>query len=468
MDTRTDHRSRAAGLTRRGFLGAGAAGLTALSAGRVLGANERIGVGVIGFGLIGRIHTRNLKDMPGAAVTAVCDVYQPRLEAAATLAGGGVAKHRDFRKVLDSRDVDGVWVTTPDHWHALLTMLACAAGKDVYVEKPMTLFVREGRWMVDVARRHKRIIQVGTQNRSGPTFQRARDFLRDGKLGRIVSVEENYSRNLMPGFGNPPDQDPPAGLDWDLWLGPAPKRAYNPNRAIYHFRWIWDYAGGQMTNLGQHSLDVVHWFTGVTAPRSVYSTGGRFFLKDNMETPDTQDTLIEYPGFTAVLKYREATGSREGLGMGGVVFSGTLGSMPVGRTGFEVFPDTQVDPINTMAAILGGHPVGGPQPIPEEKGRLRTEKLKDASGNGNRDFVEHERNFLDCMRSRKDPLVDVETGHRVATACHLANISLRTGRKITWDAEREEIVGDPAAGEMLRRPYREPWASELRALGVSS
>jgi predicted dehydrogenase len=347
-------------------------------------------------------------------------------------------------------------------------MMACAAGKDVYVEKPMTLFVREGRWMVDVARRHKRIIQVGTQNRSGATFQRARDFLREGKLGRIVSVEENYSRNLMPGFGNPPDQEPPAGLDWDLWLGPAPRRAYNPNRAIYHFRWIWDYAGGQMTNLGQHSLDVVHWFTGVTAPRSVYSTGDRFFLKDNMETPDTQDTLLEYPGFTAVLKYREATGSREGLGMGGVVFSGTLGSMPVGRTGFEVFPDTQVDPINTMAGILGGHPVGGPQPIAEEKGRLRTEKVKDASGNGNRDFVEHEKNFLDCMRSRKDPLVDVETGHRVATACHLANISLRTRRKITWDAEREEIVGDPSAGEMLRRPYREPWASELRALGVSS
>ena len=167
-------------------------------------------MGVIGFGLIGRIHTRNLKDMPGVTVAAVCDVYQPRLDAAATLAGGGVQKHRDFRKVLDSRDVDGVWVTTPDHWHALLSMMACAAGKDVYVEKPMTLFVREGRWMIDVARRHKRIIQVGTQNRSGPTFQRARDFLQAGKLGRLVSVEENYSRNLMPGFGVPPDgQDPP-------------------------------------------------------------------------------------------------------------------------------------------------------------------------------------------------------------------------------------------------------------------
>jgi predicted dehydrogenase len=455
------------GMSRRDFVRAGVAGLTALSASRVLGANERIRVGVIGFGLVGRVHTRNLIAMNDVSVAGVCDVFQPRLDAAAELVGGNVAKYSDFRKMLDNKSIDAVWVTTPDHWHALLTMMACAAGKDVYVEKPMTLFVREGRWMIDVAKKNKRIIQVGTQNRSGPNFQKAREFLQQGKLGQVVSVQENFYRNCMPGFGNPPDQAPPKELNWDMWLGPAPQRAWNPNRGIYHFRWIWDYAGGQMTNLGQHSLDVVHWFTGVTAPKSVYSSGGRFFLKDNMETPDVQDTIIEYPGFNAVIQYREATAGRDSLGMGSVVFYGTKGLMPTSRGGYEVFPDAKVSPMNTMATIMGGHPVGGPQVTPEERGRW-TEPERDATGNGNRDFQQHERNFLDCIRSRKDPIVTVETGHQVATVCHLANISLRVGRKINWSAEKEEIVGDPQANEMLKRPYRAQWDKELRALGVGA
>src|SRR5262249_53416021 len=161
---------------------------------------------------------------------------------------------------LDDKDVQAVVVSTPDHWHALPTMLACAAGKDVYVEKPLTLFVREGRWMVEVARRHKSVVQVGTQQRSGPHYGRARDLVRDGQTGPVSSVRMGSYRNIMPGFGTPPDGPPPADLDWDFWLGPAPARPYNPNRAIYHFRWFWDYSGGQMTNLAAHSLDIVHWY----------------------------------------------------------------------------------------------------------------------------------------------------------------------------------------------------------------
>jgi predicted dehydrogenase len=363
--------------------------------------------------------------------------------------------------------VDAVVVATPDHWHALMTMMACTAGKDVYVEKPLTLFVREGRWMVEVARRHKRVVQVGVQNRSGPVFQRAREFVRKGRLGQIVSVQNNFYRNIMPGLGNPPDGDPPRELDWDMWLGPAPQRRYNPNRAIYHFRWFWDYSGGQMTNLGQHSLDIVHWIMGVTAPKAVYSTGGRFFLKDNCEVPDTQDVILEYPGFTAICQYREASAGKDSLGMGAVVFHGTCGTMPVGRGGYEVFPDPKVNPINTVAAILGGHPVGGPQPVPEEKGQLWTEKEKDDSGDGTKDYRRHARDFLECIKSRKDPIADIESGHRVATACHLANISLRTTRRIVWDGEKEQIVGDTQANAMLSRPYRKPWDAELRSMGVA-
>ncbi|MGQ9591549.1 MAG: Gfo/Idh/MocA family protein [Planctomycetota bacterium] len=449
---------------RRDFVRAGAAGLAALSSARVFGANERIAVGVIGFGLIGRIHLRSFLGEPDATVAAVAETYGPRLDAAAELAGGGVAKHRDFRKMLDDKAIDAVVVATPDHWHALMTLMACAAGKDVYVEKPLTLFVREGRWMVDVAKRHGRVVQVGTQNRSGPIFRRAREFLRQGKLGEIVSVLNAYQRNVMPGFGNPPDGDPPPDLDWDLWLGPAPYRRYNPNRGIYHFRWFWDTSGGQMTNLGQHSLDLVHFFLDVTAPRAVYSTGGRFFLRDNAEVPDTQDAIIEYPGFTTVCMYREASAGLGGQGMGGLVVHGTRGSLVASRSGFEVVPDELVHPTNAVAKILGGHPVGGPQPIPEQGGKYRTEKLKDDSGDAMMDYRRHARDFLDCVRSRAQPACDLESGHRVATACHLANISLRTGRKIVWDAAKEEIAGDPEANGLLSRPYRKPWDAELRAL----
>ena len=452
--------------SRRQFVRTSVAGLMALSAGRVLGANERIGVGIVGFGLIGRIHTRDFLAQPDVSIIGVAETYQPRREAAAELVGGSCAKHGDFRRLLDDKNIDAIVVSTPDHWHALITMMACAAGKDVYVEKPLTRFVREGRWMTDVARRHKRVVQVGTQNRSGPNFQRARDFIRSGRLGEMVSVECNYFRNLMPGFGNPPDQDPPHELDWEMWQGPAPARPYNPNRAIYHFRWFWDYSGGQMTNLGQHSLDLVHWFTGATAPKSVYSTGGRRYLKDNCQTPDVQDVILEYPGFTVTCQYRECTAGQDRQGMGAAVFNGTYGTMLVGRSGYDVIPDPRVNPVNTVAGILGGHPVGGPQRVHEDKAGLWTQSVKDQSGDGNADFRAHVRNFLDCMKSRQDPIVNLESGHRVATACHLANLSLRTGRKLTWDAQAEQIIGDAEANAMLTCPYRQPWDAELRALGV--
>lgn len=458
------------GITRRAFVKTTAtvAGLTALSAGRVLGANDRIGVGVIGFGLIGRIHTRALLQQPDVEIVGVAEAYQPRLEAALQLAGGRAKAYRDFRRLLEDKNIDAVWVATPDHWHALLTMMACAAGKDVYVEKPLTLFINEGRWMINVAQRFKRVVQVGTQNRSGPQFAHARQLVRENKIGQIVSVQCNFFRNAMPGFGDPPDQEPPPGLDWDMLLGPAPYRPYNPNRGIYHFRWFWDYSGGQMTNLGQHSLDLVHWFRDVQAPTSVYSTGGRFFLKDNCEVPDRQDAIIEYPGFTAVCQFRECTAGRSGQGMGGLLFHGTRGTLAISRKGFEIWGDPKVDPNNLVARVLpGGHPVGGPQVKPEldpAKPQQWTDSVQDDTGDAIGDYQRHQRNFLDCVKSRKQPVADLESGHRVATTCHLANLSLRHGRKIVWDAAKEEAVDDKEINQLLVRPYRKPWDAELKAL----
>jgi predicted dehydrogenase len=463
------HLQKHCAFSRRRFIqtGTAAAAFTAASWDRVIGANERIGIGVIGFGLIGRIHTRNFKAQPDVQIVGVAETYVPRLDAAAQLIGGDVIKYGDFRQLLDNKHVDAVVVATPDHWHALMTMMACAAGKDVYVEKPLTLFVKEGRWMVESARRHNRIVQVGTQQRSGAHYQRARELVQNGRLGELVSVQCNYFRNVSPGFGNPPDQAPPPDLNYDLWLGPAPERPYNPNRAIYHFRWFWDYSGGQMTNLGAHSLDTLYWITGVKGPTAVNCSGGRFFLKDNCEVPDLQDAIIEFPGFHTICQFRECSAGFSKVGMGGVEYHGNKGSMTLGRDGFEIVSDKKENPVNIVARIIGGHPIGGPQPVPEAANQFWTEPAKDTSGDWKDQYVQHTRNFLDCIKSRSQPNSDLESAHRVATVCHLANISLRTGRKIRWDADSEQILGDPEAAQMLVRPYRKPWDAELRALGVA-
>jgi predicted dehydrogenase len=438
--------------------------VSALSAQRVLGANDRLGIGIIGFGLIGRLHARNFHSLPGARVVAIADVYQPRLDAAVDSIGGDVARYRDFRSLLEDKNVDAVVVATPDHWHALMTLMACAAGKDVYVEKPLTLFVEEGQWMLAAARRYQRVVQVGTQQRSAAHYQRARELIRSGHIGDLVSVQIQYFRNVIPGFGNPLDGEPPRDLDYDLWLGPAPRRAYNPNRSIYHFRWFWDYSGGQMTNLGQHSLDIVHWCTGVKAPTKVISRGSRRFLKDNCEVPDMQDAILEYPGFTVLCQIRECAAGGMTTGSPNLIFQGTQGSLAISRDGFQVLPDKKEPPTNIVARIMGGHPVGGPQSVGGPTNQLWTSAINDASGDRENQLVHHARSFLDCVRNRKQPVSDLESGHQVVTACHLANISARTGRVLHWGVQNERVIDDPGANAMLTRPYRAPWDAELKAL----
>ena len=454
-------------MKRRDFIkrvAQGSAVVSSLSAQRVLGANERIGIGVIGFGLIGRLHARNFHRLPGAQVVAVADVFQPRLDATVDSVGGAAARYHDFRRLIEDKNVDAVVIATPDHWHALITMMACAAGKDVYVEKPLTLFAQEGRWMVDCARRHKRIVQVGTQQRSGEHYARARELIRGGHIGELVSVQIHYFRNVMPGFGNPTDSEPPPGLDYNLWLGPAPQRPYNPNRSIYHFRWFWDYSGGQMTNLGQHSLDIVHWCTGATAPTRVTSTGSRRFLKDNCEVPDTQDAILEYPSFTVLLQIRECAAGGTTTGTPNLVFHGTKAALRISRDGFEIVPDRKEPPQNIVARIMGGHPIGGPQSLGGPTNQFWAQPLKDTSGDRENQLTAHARHFLDCVRTRKQPVSDLQSGHEVVTACHLANISARLGRSVRWDEKTEQIIDDGEANAMLTKQYRSPWGAELKAL----
>jgi predicted dehydrogenase len=395
---------------------------------------------------------------------AIAEVHRGRRDEGVALAGGAARAYGDFRSLLDDDGVDAVVISTPDHWHALMTMMATAAGKDVYIEKPLSLFPREGRWMLDVARRYNRVIQVGTQQRSGPHYQRARELVRGGRIGKVVAVRMWNYRNVMPGFGSPPDGDPPPGLDYDMWLGPAPERAYNRNRALYHFRWFWDYSGGQMTNLGQHALDIVHWFLDATAPLAVSSAGGRFALKDNGETPDHQDALFEYPGWTATWSQREC--SRGAAPTMGLEFCGTLGSLKISRKGFVLTLDPKVAPDELIPRFGSPHPAGGPAVTPrrELSTTTTTAALEDRTGDEFDQFSRHARNFLDCVRSRRDPISDLESAHRVATACHLANLSLRLGRKLRWDAGAETVLGDSEARSRLERPYRAPWDAERDAL----
>src|SRR5262245_46695548 len=243
--------------------------------GAVLGANDQIRVGVIGCGGQANWDASDFSRQPNVKIVALCDVYEGSMRQtlkneALKLDPARTSMFKDFRRVLDDKNIDAVIIATPDHWHALTTIMACQAGKDVYVEKPLSLTIEEGRRMVTAARKHNRVVQVGTQQRSARHFQQAVQLVREGKLGKITRVETwNYENQHPRGIGNPPDEAPPNDLDWDFYLGPAPKVPYNKNRHLELFRWFWDYSGGMMTDWGVHLIDIVHWAMNVDAPMAV-------------------------------------------------------------------------------------------------------------------------------------------------------------------------------------------------------
>ncbi len=443
---------------RRKFLKTASAGVLGAAAYRnVLGANERVRVGFIGIGLIGKRHLVDFLAQPDVEVAAISEVYEPRLQEGLTVAQEKQSKapegFKDFRRMYERKDIDAVVVSTPDHWHALHTILACAAGKDVYVEKPMTLFVKEGRWMIDAARQYKRIIQCGTQQRSGEQYKQAVELIRGGHIGEVRNIRVASFRNISPGFYNPVGTQKLSEQDWQMWQGPAPARAWDEHRCIYHFRWFWDYSGGQTTNLLSHNLDIAQWVM-QAVPKAVASFGGRYSLKGFGETPDTMESVFEYPGFLLNWSNSEITASRRG---GSLEFLGTRGMLRVERSAIEVIPDPQI-PADDQIPRFTQPRVANNNPPP------RTTALKQDGYEQVRDqFVPHVRNFLDCLKSRQQPVSDVEGGHKTATACHLANIAMKLGRTLRWDDAKEEIIGDREANRLLVKEYRAPWDRELKA-----
>ncbi|MCS7223642.1 MAG: Gfo/Idh/MocA family oxidoreductase [Armatimonadetes bacterium] len=392
-------------------------------------ADQPIRIGLIGCGGMGTGLMKFAMANPDVRIVAVCDVVEERMVRAAQIAGEKTAMFRDFRRLLDQKDVDAVIIATPDHWHCVQTIAACEAGKDVYVEKPLSHNIAEGRAAVNAARRFKRVVQQGTQQLSGAHYRAAKELIRSGALGTITRVRVwNVWNDTPGGIGNPPDENPPPGVDYDLWLGPAPKRPFNRNRFFAPGYWFfWDYSGGFMLSWAIHHIDTVHWILEKTIPRMVMSTGGKYVLQDNRETPDTQDALIDYGDFYVQASiYHTNSRPIEGSGYG-IAFYGTNGTMLLTREGFRVFPEG-----DRMKPIESG---GSPQSEP------------------------HMRNWLDCIKTRDKPIADIEFAHLSNNPLHLANISYRLKRAVRWDGNKELIIGDEEANRYLCRTYRKPWGA---------
>jgi predicted dehydrogenase len=444
-------------MQRRQFLrlaaGTAAASLATLRRSRATTANETVNVALVGCGTRGMHVARLMRQAPGTRFVAVCDVYDRSAARAKEWAGDGCQSFVDFRKVLDRQDVDAVLVATPDHWHAMPTILACQAGKDVYVEKPLAHNIREGRAMVEAARHHNRIVQTGTQHRSAPHYAEVAQIIQKGELGPVRFVRIwNYNNQFPRGFGRQADSDPPAGLDWDFYLGPAPAVPFNRSRFLGTFRWFWDYAGGLITDFGTHRFDSLHQVMNVDAPRAVTAMGNRYELDDGRDTPDVLQATYEYPDF--ILSYEACNLNAHGAGgrtagkryyrargpddrPHGEAYYGTNGTLICDRIGYEIYPEMEP----------GLRPAVG-------RPKFRIER-KEAAGEDA--TAEHAANFIACVRSREKPAADVAIGHRSTIVPHLGNIAYRTGRKIRWDAEQEQILDDPDASQLLSRNARKPW-----------
>jgi len=427
-------------ITRRAFTKASAAtklGLAAARATRVLGANDRIQLGFIGVANRGGQLMSAFLSHADAEIVALCDVDRGTLEGANARLDGKAAVFSDFRKLIDRKDIDAVVIATPDHWHAIQTVTACDAGKDVYVEKPLSITVHEGRRMVEAARRNQRVVQVGTHRRSSQLYAQLAELTTSGKIGKITVSRAYRLSNMYPtGIGRAKPEAPPADLDWDMWLGPRPARPYQDNIAPYKFRW-WQLYSSQMGNWGVHYLDAIRWLTDELAPSSICTLGGRFAVDDDRTIPDTLQAMFEFAsGRLAIFAQFEASGN-PAMPRREIELRGTQGTAYIDTRSFQIGPER------------GGQ-------FQDRQPRMKPIKVE--ANQANRQLTAlHARNFLDCIKSRKRPNADVEIGHRSTSMSLLANISLACKARLEWDAQKEVITNNEQANQMLHYEYRKPW-----------
>lgn len=418
------------------LLGWGAFGTLASAAeGRRTSANEEIRVGCIGIHGKGNSHVGGLESVDGAAVVALCDVDESvlgsRAEQWGKRTGRKIKTYADYRAMVEDPDIDAVSIATPNHTHSLIAIAAIEAGKDVYVEKPCSHNIWEGRQLVAAARKHKRMCQHGTQGRSSPAIREAMTKLRDGVIGEVY-MARGLCFKWRPSIGHTPDEPVPPGVNYDLWLGPAPLRPFSRNRFHYNWHWNWDYGNGDVGNQGVHEMDMARWGLGVGLPKKIQATGGHFMFDDDQQTPNTMVACYEYPDEKKMLVFevRHWITNQEGFGKGsgsneiGVTFYGSEGYMQVYYFGYRTYLGPKREP--------------GPT----------------ASAGSN----EYER-FIAGVRSRNpdDLGVEIAEGHLSSALCHLGNIAYRLGRTVQFDPATESCPGDTEASAMLTRDYRRPY-----------
>ncbi|MEI7729539.1 MAG: Gfo/Idh/MocA family oxidoreductase [Verrucomicrobiota bacterium] len=398
----------------------------------------------IGFIAVGNRGMQNMGFfLKKKMVAAICDVDKNIIAKAQTAIvkaqGKPVTAYGDYRKLLEDKSLDGVVISTPDHWHAMQAVDACQAGKDVYCEKPLTLFIEEGKTLVKIARKTNRIVQTGSMQRSMKTYRTAIEMLRLGKIGKVHTIKVGLPKvNWDPKLDNTPDSAPPPELDYNMWLGPAPDRPYNKSRVHYYFRFFWDYSGGQMTNWGAHHLDIAQWGLEMDNTGPV-----------EIEGKAEYDPQKRFEVFTwSSIQYKYANGVKIDLNQGakadqpatkskseitGTVFIGDKGIIHVNRPFVRTCDTQKMEDLDDIPAM------------PDDQ-------LKHIYVS-----LDHYQNWLDCIKSRKLPICDVAIGHRSATVCHLGNIAARLGRKIKWDPEKEEMMNDAEAAKLTGKVYRPPW-----------
>jgi predicted dehydrogenase len=407
----------------------------------VMGANERINLALIGGRNQGRgVALRTIKQ--GGHFKTFCDLDDAILaKTGAQIAeaqGAKPAFEKDFRRVLDDKDIDAVVIAVPDHWHARMMIMACQAGKDIYCEKPMSQTIHEGHQMRAAARKYNRIVQVGTQRRSGEHFKSAVEYVAAGKIGKVCEIKA-WIYQVRPSIGRPPDSDPPAGIDYDMWLGPAPKRPFNPNRFHYTWRFFWDYGNSELGNQGVHVLDVAIWaiqqMRGVEncLPTRVSAIGGIYWLDDAKEVPDTQ--IVTYYYDNLLLSFELRSFAADSLLHQGKPFKAAPGAADF----YTAYYGTEGTLVLTNAGwkVYRNDGSAGPE-------------QKDTGGS-------HEKNFLDCIKSRKLPNSDVEIGRLSTTLVHLGDISYKLGRDVRFDPKTETFGSDKAANQLLTKQYRAPY-----------
>ncbi len=440
----------------------GATRATAKSYGRIMGANERIRVGFIGVGNRGTQLLHQFMDQPDCETAALCDVYEPyitrddaqvnprylqimgsRIPRMDENFTNQVKRHADYRRLLDDPGIDAVCIATPDHWHALQTIDAIRSGKDVYVEKPLSKTIAEGRAMVNAAKNSLQVVAVGLNRRASSNFRKLAAEIPKGKIGKISFASACHVSNMFPN-GKMGPEDPPAGFNWDMWLGPRAYRPYQYNIAPYMFRWWEDYAN-QISNNGVHYLDLIRWLIGEEAPVAVSAHGGKFVIDDDRTIPDTMQVTYEFgSGVLVSLNILEAS-SGSFIPYGFLELRGSKGTLHVSENDYKIVP-ARAGQFQTWSKLMDA-----------EEFNLNTPGKLLADGSYRDSTSNNIRNFLDCVKSRQTPWATLEEGHRSTSLAHLGTIAMHTRQRLEWDGTTEKFVNSKEANRLLSYEYRSPW-----------